>query len=170
MDHDVLIHSGVRWAESRDRAMLPREGFDDGFGTMVRRPIVDWSYEQVVAYHQRFGMPMNPLYQYGASRVGCFPCINSVKHEIRAIAEHFPERIIQIREQEHELGSTFFARNTTPERYRSLLVETKRGPMKVPTIDDVVEWSQTAQGGKAQGPKLFDYAGLACPSGAGMCE
>lgn len=175
--HEVIVHSGVRAGESRDRAKLVERGFDDMFGCTVNRPILRWTIQDVVDYHKRFGVPLNPLYGYGVRRVGCFPCINSNKAEIKLISIHFPERIDEIREQERQIGkiSTFFARKTVPERFRSLQVETKQGPMKVATIDDVVRWSRTLKRAKEKTPVLFDDfwaddASLVCPSGMGMCE
>lgn len=169
---EVLLHSGVRAEENKEtRANLPIRGFDDGFGCEVFRPILNWTIEDVVAYHKRFGVPLNPLYAFGARRVGCFPCINSAKKEIEMIADKFPERINEIRKQEIELSSTFFGRKTTPLRFRSKEVSTRKGPMRVPTIDDVVEWSHTDRGGKKHQPGFFDddRTGL-CISSIGFCE
>lgn len=174
--HEVVVHSGVRAGEGPDRAKLIERGFDDMFGCVVNRPLLRWSLEEVFAYHLKHSVPLNPLYGYGAKRVGCFPCINSRKSEIRLISIHFPERIDQIREQERSIGaiSTFFARKTVPARFRSLEVPTKSGPMKVATIDDVVRWSHTGHRALPREKMLFedfyDDAGLVCPSGAGMCE
>lgn len=182
--NDVTLYSGVRRAEangnpSNPRATVPERGFDDGFGCEVIRPLLHWTTQQVLDYSKRFGVPVNPLYSYGARRVGCFPCINSCKSEIAAIAKHFPERIAEIREQERSIGkiSTFFARKTVPERFRSLEVQTRKGLMKVATIDDVVEWSQTGKRALRKNetsgdlfPILENDEGLSCPSGMGMCE
>lgn len=173
--NEVIVHSGVRAGESRERAKLVERGFDDMFGCTVHRPLLRWNLEQIVAIHERYGVALNPLYSYGFTRVGCFPCINSKKSEIRLISIHFPERIDEIRESERDLESTFFARKTTPERFRSLEVETKKGPMNVGTIDDVVRWSHTGKRAREKTPMLFedfypDDATLVCPSGRGMCE
>ena len=175
--HEVTVHSGVRAGESRDRAKLVERGFDDMFGCTVNRPLLRWKLADVIAIHEKYGVPLNPLYALGFTRVGCFPCINSKKSEIKLISIHFPERIDQIREQERSIGkiSTFFARKTVPLRYRSLEVDTKSGRMKVATIDDVVRWSHTLKGAKEKTPVLFedfypDDVGLSCPSGMGMCE
>lgn len=100
------------------------------------------------------GIPANPLYLMGASRVGCFPCINSRKKEIRAIAKHRPSRIDFLREQEQHPSfkkgiSTFFSRNKVPMQFRSEKIVTASGEeMNVCTIDDVVAWSATSWGGK----------------------
>lgn len=168
--YEVIVHSGVRASESVTRAKLIERGFDDMFGCVVNRPLLKWTLEDVIAYHAKFGVPLNPLYSYGAKRVGCFPCINSGKAEIRMISLKFPERIDEIRIAERQIGkiSTFFARKTVPERFRSLEVQTKKGPMKVATIDDVVRWSHTGE--RAQGHFSDDDSTLICPSGLGMCE
>lgn len=99
-------------------------------------------------------IPCNPLYYMGASRVGCFPCINSRKAEIRAMARYRPNRIDFLRDQENhpDFGrgiSTFFSPNTVPKSFRSKRIVTAAGvEMYICTIDDVVLWSQTAHGGK----------------------
>ncbi len=179
-DYEVIVHSGVRAGESRDRAKLIERGFSDMFACVVNRPLLHWTLQQVLDYHKRFNVPLNPLYGYGAKRVGCFPCINSNKAEIKLISIHFPERIDELRRQEGQFGgttndiSTFFARKTVPLRFRSKTVQTKKGPMLVATIDDVVRWSHTGKRARERTPVLFedfyDDDTLVCPSGAGMCE
>jgi len=181
-DHEVTVHSGVRAGESVDRAKLLERGFDDMFGCVVNRPLLHKSLSEVIAMHQKYGVPLNPLYAYGFTRVGCFPCINSKKSEVKLISIHFPERIDQLRQLEADVISasgssiaTFFHRKTVPERFRSRVVETRKGPMKVCTIDDVVRWSHTGRRAMERQPVLFedfwaDDATLVCPSGAGMCE
>ncbi len=87
------------------------------------------------------------------------------------ISEFAPERIDEIRQQEIELGSTFFGPNTTPEAFRSRTVQARRGLVKIATIDDVVAWSKTPRGGHGGSDfKMFPDGGLVCPSGSGMCE
>ena len=52
------------------------------------------------AIAKRHGIKPNPLYLLGASRVGCWPCINVTTEEIALIARHTPERIDLIRDWE----------------------------------------------------------------------
>jgi 3'-phosphoadenosine 5'-phosphosulfate sulfotransferase (PAPS reductase)/FAD synthetase len=179
--HEVIVHSGVRAGESPDRAKLVERGFDDMFGCTVNRPLLHRSLADVIAIHERYGVPLNPLYSYGFTRVGCFPCINSKKREIKLISIHFPERIDELRSQELNpcVGrgiSTFFHARTVPKRFRSRTVPTKDGrQIAICTIDDVVKWSHTGKGAMPRQPVLFedfydDDKTLVCPSGAGMCE
>lgn len=132
--------------------------------------------DRLIAQIKESGIPRNPLYDMGATRVGCFPCINSRKLEIRAMAYYRPERIDFIREQETSVKpdkniSTFFARKTVPLHLRSKKIIAADGTaVYVCTIDDVVLWSQTAHGG-TQLKMNFDLTedGSACQIGAD-CE
>lgn len=83
---------GVRTAESKARAKrYDGMTFDDvyplsdlpefskrDFGHInLRTPIVQWSDDDVWAIHKKHGVERNPLYDFGATRVGCFPCVLS---------------------------------------------------------------------------------------------
>ena len=136
---------------------------------------------QLVERQQRHGVPRNPLYDMGARRVGCFPCINSAKKEIRAISMYRPERIDFIEQKERSFidnpnkYSTMFAKKTVPERWRTKEVVTAKGAVvKVATIRDVVEWSKTAWGASQFSFEFSDFdddydTGLHCDM-RGMCE
>lgn len=164
--YDVIAVSGVRRAESAARAKLSEWGdpMESYFGVREWRPLIEWSFDDVLALHEKYDVPLNPLYYLGAQRVGCFPCINSSKAEMRALARNFPERVEQIREWEQSFDtpngiSTFFSPNTVPARFRSVTVETKNGQKRVATIDDVVEWAKSGWRAKGLHPdeaSLFD--------------
>jgi len=124
------------------------------------------------------GVPRNPLYDMGARRVGCFPCINSSKREIRAIAHYRPERIDFIESKEgyfsdnSNMFSSMFARKTVPERWRTKEITTADGEkMNVATIRDIVAWSKTAWGARQYElfHRLDDDDTLSCDM-RGMCE
>lgn len=149
--------SGVRADESAARRDLPKWDLN-GF-TLCRefRPLLDWTYQQVLEFHAKECLPLNKLYAAGARRVGCWPCFMCVKKEVRTIALKFPERIAQVREMERKVSevsncgtSTFFARDKVPPRFRTKEVVAKDGTkMMTCTIDDVARWSLT--GRRAQG-------------------
>jgi 3'-phosphoadenosine 5'-phosphosulfate sulfotransferase (PAPS reductase)/FAD synthetase len=179
---EVLSHSGVRAEEARpgskyDRASLTEYDLNGYLLCRVRRPLLAWSLDDVKAIHRRHGIPLNPLYEAGAKRVGCWPCIMCRKEEIRLIALKFPERIEQIRIHEEKMQtvngrySTFFPFDKTPPRFRSRPYTAKDGrEMMVPTIDDVVRWALTgknARGAWDDQGELFDSP-HACSSG--FCE
>lgn len=47
----------------------------------IKLPIVDWTTEQVFTHLRETGAPINPLYDRGHQRVGCYPCFLARKKE-----------------------------------------------------------------------------------------
>jgi 3'-phosphoadenosine 5'-phosphosulfate sulfotransferase (PAPS reductase)/FAD synthetase len=122
------------------------------------------------------GIPRNPLYDMGARRVGCFPCIFSAKNELRGLVQYRPETIEAIQKQEASVNpikgiSTFFGKGYVPERFCTKRITAKDGSYHmVPTINDVAAWAMT--GKRARGPMLdFDAGDInpVCQIG-GHCE
>ena len=117
-DVDTVSVIGIRAEESEERAKMVEFGFDDRWGGYVWRPAIAATITDVLATHHRHGIAVNPLYRKGFSRVGCNPCIYATKEEIALTAEHFPQRIDQIRALEIECESLRVDRNAaTPGRY-----------------------------------------------------
>lgn len=143
----------------------------------IMAPMAPEKKAKLIGKIRENGIPRNPLYDMGVKRVGCFPCINSAKEEIRLLDEYRPERIDFIESQEgqnesdrNNMYSSMFARNTVPLPHRSIEIVTASGEkMKVATIRDVVQWSKTAYGGKQYKMELDMPAASACDIG-GMCE
>ena len=154
----VVSVSGVRANESEDRKRLPEWDYAGYRIAYIQwRPIIRWTIEDVLAIHAKYEFPLNPLYEAGAQRVGCYPCIMSRKAEIRTIALRFPERIDMIRKAERKFEkrygrfSSFFPRTAVPERFRTKPFTTAAGEqMMVASIDDVVRWSMSGKGAKGQ--------------------
>lgn len=164
----VLQWIGVRADESRNRAKQPRWNRHDS-GSYLWRPIFRWTVEDVWAQHRKHGIAPNPLYALGMGRVGCMPCINCRKSELRTIAELFPEHIDRIERWEHVVRSankkrsaTFFPAVTDP-------TDVDR-PGTYAGIRTVVEWSKTARGGRQYGMFFDDQPGGGCSSDLGLCE
>lgn len=180
--YDVTLYSGVRASESVDRAKLPEREWDSFFALDVVRPLLRWTLADVLAIHKRYDLPLNPLYGWGAKRVGCFPCINSVKAELRMVPVRAPEQIEKIAEHErwlHEQGSpgTFFHRNTCPPRFRTKPHVTKDGEkMRVATIHDILRWAEwknpreLAKEKKLRETNFVEDKFLGCTSSMGACE
>ncbi len=171
---DLLLHTGVRRGESPERAKLPEREPDPFFAYPCFRPLLDWTLEDVWAIHKRYGIPRNPMYDLGCTRVGCMPCVMSDKHTFRVLGKHFPERVSRIRELEPVLTqdgryASFVNYSQIPERHRSVTTRTAQGPLlQVPSIDDVVRWSLTTRGGKQY---ELDFEGPAnCTNISGLCE
>lgn len=134
--------------------------------------------DKLIRVIKRNKIPRNPLYDIGSTRVGCFPCINSRKAEIKSLAKWRPERINFIREWEIEVSkrklgeevySGFFAPSTVTKNFRSKRVIGTDGIEHfVCTVDDVVQWAQTSRGG-VQYQMDFDEVSSVCQIGS-HCE
>lgn len=186
--YDVTMYSGVRADESAERAQLPDKEWDGYFALPVVRPLLRMKLADVLGIHERYGLKLNPLYAEGASRVGCFPCINSVKAEMRLVPRVAPAQVEKITLMESWLltalnrtqkgGGTFFHRNTVPPRFRSMDYVTKDGrQIKIALIADVLRWAQwlnkaeqRQQQERANNTLFPEDKFLGCTSSMGHCE
>lgn len=169
---------GERAQESQARAKKPQlQRIRDPYGckgvsTFLYRPIFRLDHREVFAIAKRHGVPPNPLYLQGFSRVGCMPCINEKKKGVRVMAKRRPAAVTKLRDWEHRVGlvsrrsgATFFCAKMIPG------IGDGRAH-----IDAVVEWSKTGHGGWNYDLLLsaaldeFDEDGLACDSEYGLCE
>jgi 3'-phosphoadenosine 5'-phosphosulfate sulfotransferase (PAPS reductase)/FAD synthetase len=176
-DGDFERYTGVRWQEGerggcsvalpviaaggrrpRGRLHTPEREWDDYFDCYVNHPLASWTKAEVFAFLKEHGEPVNPLYTHGFSRVGCAPCINSGKEDIRLWAARFPEMIDKLRQWEKQNGRTFFA-PCVPGYV-------------INWVDEVVAWSRTSRGGKQFDLPMVeaDAADGACSSRYGLCE
>lgn len=160
---EVINAIGIRREESDARVDALEWEWSDFFDCWVWRPIVTWTFQQVVDIHHRHGLAPNPLYLRGAERVGCWPCIFARKKEIRMVAQESPERIEQIARLEAELTE----KASAPRTYFHGRTHRDGRPMP---IGRVVSWSGTAHGTLDQGVLFHD---LGQPEGCarwGLCE
>ena len=177
---DVVNAVGIRRAESDARAQMSEWEWMDGFDCEVWRPLVDWTLDDIIGIHKRHDVRPNRLYLMGMDWVGCWPCINSNKGEVRRIAELDPARIDEIRALEAEVGVMAKARYDKrlakyellglvglSKRDRDLLLDDRgavkpfsppfffQSPLKEEggtcwPIDRVVAWSRTHFGGRVE--------------------
>jgi len=66
--------------------------------TLYLNPIVDWSKWDVRDFCALINLPLNPLYQKGYSRVGCWPCPMSPKLHYLQLKKHHPKLYYAIRQ------------------------------------------------------------------------
>lgn len=143
----LIIIQGIRAKESEERAKFDveclyfKDYFVDGHkGKLYRkvavkdwckthdasvlRPIFSWDEQQVIDYILSHGLRPNPLYERGASRVGCFPCIFARLCEIKIVArdEVYKQRVIDLeneinlmREKGNE--ASFFSKGKIPKKF-----------------------------------------------------
>ncbi len=82
--HQVLSWQGVRRDESPNRRNAKKiERI--GPSLWVIRPLVDWTAMDVFDFCAQFNIQPNPLYTQGMGRVGCMPCINANKEELKRL-------------------------------------------------------------------------------------
>lgn len=158
--HEVVILNGKRTGESNERRLAmkdkPERGFSDYWGCEEWSPLRDWTWSQVQEIHREFKVPLNPLYALGAHRVGCWPCVNCGKLEIRIVAKYRPEKIDAIEAEEKKFvdlygrPSTFFPPKTATRRYRTITYRRKKDGKEFTTspIREIVRWAQTTRGGE----------------------
>lgn len=151
---DYCRYTGVRRDESQSRKDALSEEWDSYFDCPLYRPIVDWTKEQCFDYVKEHGEQFNPLYKLGFGRVGCAPCINASREDIRNWVIRFPEMIDKIRGWEQQADMTFFS----PMR-----------PGVINNIDEVVAWAMAARGGR-QNLLPIMHERAACESKYGLCE
>jgi 3'-phosphoadenosine 5'-phosphosulfate sulfotransferase (PAPS reductase)/FAD synthetase len=162
LDAEAVNAVGIRAEESAARAGLseweaPHEG--SMIAAEVWRPLIRWTEAEVIAIHQRHGVVPNRGYLGAARRVGCWPCIRSVKAEIRNLADTDPGRIDLIRDLEEVVAGRArdraTAKGTTLEAQGHLAPSWFQAPIRAEDggspcwpIDKVVEWSRTMRGGR----------------------
>lgn len=138
----VVQWLGVRRDESLNRANAPMfqrvRRADKPHDILLFRPLIHWTAENVLGYSTAAGLGPNPLYLAGMSRVGCFPCINAGKAELRSIGKRFPEAVEKLEEWESLVkdaskrgAATFFAPDVTPEGARLAKSIKKRAALSV---------------------------------------
>ena len=168
---DVISWQGVRADESPARAKLPVEDEDD-IGVINYRPILDWTAEMVFDFHRKHNVKWNPLYENGCGRVGCMPCVNVRKKELRNIAKRFPEEIARLEHWEDLVSRA-------AKRGSSTFIPAVAFLGKDPDEDvhysqhgiaRAVEWSNTSHGGKQIDLIAAADDGKSCDSAYGLCE
>ncbi|MGU9832579.1 MULTISPECIES: phosphoadenosine phosphosulfate reductase family protein [unclassified Pseudomonas] len=171
----ILSWQGVRADESLNRRYLP-ECDEVGGGLFNYRPILKWDVPAVFEAHRYMGIKPNPLYSQGMGRVGCMPCINCRKDELREIALRFPDAIDRIDRWERTVqqaskrgAATFFAGSNAKHPKGSISGMTAIEVMEIASIRQAVEWSKTARGG-IQYDLMIATDASACSSAYGLCE
>lgn len=167
--HHVISWQGVRRDESQNRADA-KKWERVARGLWISRPLVDATSADVFALARSRGLEPNPLYLQDMSRVGCMPCINCNKAELRAIAARFPEHPARIADWEQIVGqcskrgfSTFMADAHPAKDRRAVFADLN--------IWARIEWSKTTRGGRQF--NLLDAEeneSGGCSSSYGLCE
>jgi len=91
LNKEVLSFDGIRKSESRSRARFERSRKNT---KIIRQhsayPIFEWSDFEVWLYLLFRKIPMNPLYQEGYTRIGCWACPNNGKFDDFLLSKTHP--------------------------------------------------------------------------------
>jgi 3'-phosphoadenosine 5'-phosphosulfate sulfotransferase (PAPS reductase)/FAD synthetase len=165
--YQVVSWQGVRRDESHNRRNAKKaERLAPSMHAF--RPLVDWTAMDCVNFVTSKGVVLNPLYKQGMGRVGCMPCINVGKVELRETAQRFPDHIQRIAEWERMVsagskrGFSTFGCESADEQDRRIIFDRLR-------IESRVEWAKTTRGGQ-QYDLLGSVESPACSSAYGLCE
>jgi 3'-phosphoadenosine 5'-phosphosulfate sulfotransferase (PAPS reductase)/FAD synthetase len=156
--HSVITWQGVRRDESQRRRNVKKI---ERIGPRLRafRPLVDWTANDVFDFCASRKIMPNPLYLQGMNRVGCMPCVNVGKDELRQIAQRFPEQIERIAEWES------IVTNVSRSGRASFLYSEDWE-----CIAQRVEWAKTTRGGRQYDLLACIDEPTACASAYGLCE
>lgn len=122
------------------------------------RPILTWTFEDVVAIHHKHGLRPCPLYLRNATRVGCWPCIMSNKDELAMLAKD-DRRVRAMRMIESLVGDLARARREArgetiegwnPPAFFQANKPDKNKKHPSISIDTVLEWACTEWGGRCR--------------------
>lgn len=167
--HRVVSWQGVRRDESQNRR--DAKSFERiGPRLYAHRPIAGWTAQQTVDFVRARGVSLNPLYSLGMGRVGCMPCINASKPEIKEIAQRFPEHPKKISEWERLVGQA------SKRGFSTFMADSHPAPDRREVFADLniwsrIEWSKTSRGGKNKGQtEMFAEPAPAYASSYGLCE
>lgn len=168
--HRVVSWQGVRRDESENRKHA-RLFERVGRGLYAFRPLVAWTAAEVFSFCKDAGIKPNPLYLQGMGRVGCMPCINCNKKELREIAARFPEHPQRISDWEQIVGMC------SKHGYSTFMTDAHaaKDPRKVFADLNIwarIEWSKTSRGGKQFNllDEVENDGTGGCSSSYGLCD
>lgn len=150
---EVVVWHGVRAEESSARAALSEwdEDSDNTRGLHVYRPILHWKHAEVFAMAARHKIEPNPLYKQGCGRVGCMPCINVNKAELREIFSRWPQEVERVARWEQLVAACSRRQNSTffPSFHDPKNVERRTAfvTLKSHGIQAYRDWAFTTRGG-----------------------
>lgn len=157
-DAEMVNVIGIRAEESRARAEMEPWEWSKLQDCWVWRPLLTWTFNDVIAIHQRHGLVPASPYLDGAFRVGCAPCIMARKSEIAWLADRHPERIALLHDLEQEVRKRAEAmgaqhppawfQDPNPPRKPGTrkVIRDARGYQSMWPILKVVEWARGPRG------------------------
>ena len=85
--------TGLRSEEHFRRKQYSKNDENHMINAKQINPILDWSSKDIWDYIKRNNLPVNPLYNLGFKRVGCWPCPFKSKVDWSIIKKFFPDKL-----------------------------------------------------------------------------
>ncbi|MEB2774045.1 phosphoadenylyl-sulfate reductase [Algoriphagus sp. D3-2-R+10] len=70
--------TGLRSEQSANRNDMKRIEWDEANQIIKYNPLLDWTFEQMIAYINEKNIPYNPLHDKGFISIGCAPCTRAI--------------------------------------------------------------------------------------------
>jgi phosphoadenosine phosphosulfate reductase len=70
--------TGLRAEQSANRSDMKRIEWDEANQIIKYNPLLDWTFEQMIAYIAAHRIPYNPLHDQGFVSIGCAPCTRAI--------------------------------------------------------------------------------------------
>lgn len=70
--------TGLRSEQSANRNDMKRIEWDEANQIIKYNPLLDWTFEQMIAYIDEKNIPYNPLHDKGFISIGCAPCTRAI--------------------------------------------------------------------------------------------
>jgi 3'-phosphoadenosine 5'-phosphosulfate sulfotransferase (PAPS reductase)/FAD synthetase len=162
-----IMFTGLRAGESLRRSTRQPFEYNTYFDCEAVNPIIYLSEQEVFAYLEEKGVPPNPLYALGYSRVGCYPCIHSNKGELALLPDWAWDKLTFWEQECQQIlgkpGFRWFAHDAVPVTSRTEAFT---------NINTVREWCKTTRGGKQYDlfKSILTADAPSCMSTWGVCE
>lgn len=70
--------TGLRAEQSANRSDMKRIEWDEANQIIKYNPLLDWTFEEMIAYIAAHRIPYNPLHDQGFISIGCAPCTRAI--------------------------------------------------------------------------------------------
>lgn len=70
--------TGLRAEQSANRSEMKKIEWDEGNQILKYNPLLDWTFEKMIAYIDEHKIPYNPLHDQGFVSIGCAPCTRAI--------------------------------------------------------------------------------------------
>ena len=70
--------TGLRAEQSANRSGMKKIEWDEGNQIIKYNPLLDWTFDEMIAYIGEHKIPYNPLHDQGFISIGCAPCTRAI--------------------------------------------------------------------------------------------